>query len=191
MAAYLRQRCRGGWKSVTDGGPNSRCQHSFAKHLYYYSYPIPSKPPFVSSGAMLPTRISALLWALAAALFFMASVLAHDETTNSLHVRQHDTLASSPPLVATRQQDTTTTGDGDAVTGPGPLRQRQQQQQQQPHDGDEDEDTTTSWPARRDEPRAADPPATSAAPKIFGISLYLVIAYLILLYLMYRTGSLF
>lgn len=37
--------------------------------------------------------------------------------------------------------------------------------------------------------RSSTPAMTSAAPTIFGISIYLVIAWLVLLYLMFRTGS--
>lgn len=44
--------------------------------------------------------------------------------------------------------------------------------------------------AHHPEERAA-PPAKTAAPKVFGISIYLIIAYLVLLYLMFRTGSMF
>lgn len=50
---------------------------------------------------------------------------------------------------------------------------------------DDDNEGATHSIARR----AA--PATSDAPKVFGINLYLVIVYLALLYLMFRTGSLF
>lgn len=39
-------------------------------------------------------------------------------------------------------------------------------------------------------PRSS-PAATSAAPKVFGVSIYLVIAWVVLIYLMFRTGSMF
>lgn len=42
-----------------------------------------------------------------------------------------------------------------------------------------------------DESIAAPQPAKRTAPKLFGVNVYLIIVYAALLYLMYRTGSMF
>ncbi|KAF3766942.1 hypothetical protein M406DRAFT_350335 [Cryphonectria parasitica EP155] len=50
---------------------------------------------------------------------------------------------------------------------------------------------TTAAAYAKDHHQRSAPVATSAAPKVLGINIYVMIAWLGLLYLMYRTGSMF
>lgn len=120
------------------------------------------------------------------AAFFLASVLASEERTikdmSPVQQQRHTSplLAAIDAWEALDLKKPRTTDDriDDVATDPGPLGQQL-----------DDSDSTTSTAARH-VARAASP-AASAAPKVFGINIYLVIIYLALLYLMYRTGSLF